>query len=288
MNERRKSIFITGAASGIGRATAALFAEKGWYIGAVDINDQGLNTLIEKLGAENVFTHILDVTDRIAFDDVLEKFSQKTSGKMDILFNNAGIGALGNFDEIPYEKTMEIIQVNFIGVVNGIYAALPMLKVTENSLCFTTSSSAATYGSPRLAIYAATKHAVKGLTEALSVEFTRFGIRAADVLPLTIDTGIWDVTPSGTRDVSPSYVNGKEIKRKFQIRDNFPSEGMARLLPASEVAETVWRAYFSDQLHWYVPEELRKIDKAKGESAESVREGYLATGSVFAAFDKEE
>ena len=288
MNERRKSIFITGAASGIGRATAVLFAEKEWYIGAVDINEQGLKTLQEKLGADNLFTHALDVTNRGAFDDVLEKFSRKTSGKMDILFNNAGIGALGNFDEIPYEKTIEIIQVNFIGVVNGIYAALPMLKATKNSLCFTTSSSAATYGAPRLAIYAATKHAVKGLTEALSVEFMRFGVRAADVLPLTIDTGIWGVAPSGTKDVAPSYIKGKEIKREFQIRDNFPSEGMARLLPPSDVAEAVWAAYFSDQLHWYVPEELRKIDKAKGESAEKVREGYLTTGSIFATFDKAE
>ena len=279
MNEKRKSIFITGAASGIGRATAKLFSKKGWYVGAVDVNEQKMKTLTDELSAGNCFTHLLDVTDREAFHNVLGKFGKETSDKMDLLFNNAGIGAFGNFDEIPYEKTMEIIQVNFIGVINGIYAALPLLKTTDNALCFTTSSSAATYGAPGLAIYAATKHAVKGLTEALSVEFMRYGIRAADVLPLIIDTAIWDD--------APKYVDNQVVTRETPIRDNFASEGMGRLLPPREVAEAVWNAYFSDQLHWYVPEELRKIDKAKGESPESVREGYLKTGSIFAAFDQE-
>lgn len=280
MNERRKSIFITGAASGIGRATAVLFAEKGWYVGAVDVNEERLKTLAEELGPDDCFSHYLDVTDRAAFDPVLEKFGKNTSGKMDILFNNAGIAAFGNFDEIPYEDAMAVIKVNLIGVVNGIYAALPMLKATENSLCFTTSSSAATYGSPGLAIYAATKHAVKGLTEALSVEFTRFKIRVADVLPLLIDTAIWDD--------SPKYAEGQAVHREEKwIQDAAATEGMARLLPPTDVAEAVWSAYSSDQLHWYVPEELRRVDKAKGESPERVRQRYMA-GNPFKTFDKEE
>jgi len=148
MNETRKSIFITGAASGIGRATAVLFAEKSWFVGAVDINEERLNTLADELGTDNCFTHILDVTDRTAYENVLKEFGGYTSGKLDLLFNNAGIGSFGNFDEVPYEEHLAVIQVNLIGVVNGIYSALPMLKAAENSLCFTTSSSAATYGAP--------------------------------------------------------------------------------------------------------------------------------------------
>jgi NAD(P)-dependent dehydrogenase (short-subunit alcohol dehydrogenase family) len=278
MNETRKSIFITGAASGIGRATAVLFAEKGWYVGAVDVNEEGLKSLAVELGADNCFTHVLDVTDRAAYEQVLEKFGLHTSGKLDLLFNNAGIGAFGLFDEVPFEDHLAVIQVNLMGVVNGIYAALPMLKATENSLCFTTSSSAATYGSPGLAIYAATKHAVKGLTEALSVEFSRFNVRAADVLPLIIDTAIWHD--------SRRYSGGQEVGMD-QIKNQFATEGMARLLPASDVAEVVWNAYSSDKLHWYVPDELRRVDKAKGESPEMVRERYKA-GSPFSSFDQEE
>ena len=277
MNETRKSIFITGAASGIGKATALLFAEKGWYVGAVDLNEKGLKALSDEIGEDNCFIHVLDVSDKTAFEQVLEKFGQHTSGKLDLLFNNAGIGAFGNFDEVPYEDHISVIQVNLMGVVNGIYTALPMLKATENSLCFTTSSSAATYGSPGLAIYGATKHAVKGLTEALSVEFARFNVRAADVLPLIIQTNIWDD--------SPMYAEGQKVEReKDWIQASSATEGMARLLPPSEVAEVVWKAYSSEQLHWYVPEELRRVDIAKGENPEMVRERYKA-GNPFSSFD---
>ena len=277
MNETRKSIFITGAASGIGKATALLFAEKGWFVGAVDVNQNGLNALSDEIGKENCFIHVLDVSDKAGFEQVLEKFGQHTAGKLDLLFNNAGIGSFGNFDEVPFEDHISVIQVNLIGVVNGIYTALPMLKATENSLCFTTSSSAATYGSPGLAIYGATKHAVKGLTEALSVEFARFNVRAADVLPLIIQTSIWDD--------SPMYAEGQKVEReKDWIKESSASEGMARLLPPSEVAEAVWKAYSSEQLHWYVPEELRRVDIAKGENPEMVRERYMA-GNPFSSFD---
>ena len=280
MNEAKKSIFITGAASGIGRATAMLFKEKDWYVGAVDLNEDGLETLSNEIGEDQCFTHTLDVSDKDAYQEVLEKFSQKTHGKLDILFNNAGIGVFGSFDEVPYEDHMTVIQVNLIGVVNGIYLAMPMLKATENSLCFTTSSSAATYGSPGLAIYGATKHAVKGLTEALSVELTGSNVRAADVLPLIIHTPLWDD--------SPMYADGQKFEReKDWIQDAFPKEGMSRLLSPSEVAEVVWKAYSSDKLHWYVPEELRRVDIAKGENPESVREKYRA-GNPFSYFDQED
>jgi NAD(P)-dependent dehydrogenase (short-subunit alcohol dehydrogenase family) len=274
MNEERKSIFITGAASGMGRATARLFAKKGWYIGAVDVNKEGLDSLCREIGEENCFAHVLDVRDISAYEGVMKKFGEKSNGRLDILFNNAGIGAGGFFEEIPYEKTIEVIQVNLIGVVNGIYAALPLLKAAENSLCFTTSSSAATYGSPMLAIYAATKHAVKGLTEALSIEFRRHTIRAADVLPALIDTPILNNTPL--------YLEGQVVPREGRVQDGAPDKGIFRLIQPEAVAECVWNAYHSDRLHWYVPDELKKIDREKGESPEGVREGY-ATGSIFAA-----
>lgn len=277
MSGTRKSIFITGAASGIGKATALFFAEKGWYVGAVDLNENGLKVLADEIGHDNCFTHILDVTDKAAYEIVLEKFGQQTSGKLDLLFNNAGIGAFGNFDEVPFEDHLAVIQVNLVGVINGIYTALPMLKATENSLCFTTSSSAGTYGSPGLATYGATKHAVKGLTEALSVEFSRFNVRAADVLPLIIQTNIWDG--------SPIYEGGQRVEReKGWIEAASPTEGMARVLPASDVAEAVWKAYSSDKLHWYVPEELQRVDIAKAENPENVRERYKA-GNPFSTFD---
>ena len=230
----RKSIFITGAASGMGLETARLFNSKGWFVGGYDVNEAGLKALEKEIGAENCIVATLDVTDKKAYDAAVASFGKATGGKMDLLYNNAGIGAGGLFADMDFAENMRVVQVNFVGVLNGIHAALPLLKATENSLCFTTSSSSATYGMPGIAVYSATKHAVKGLTEALSIEFRFIGVRAADVLPGLIDTPI---LPEGAAA-------------------NAPKEGMFRSIPPMEVAKVVWEAYGSDKLHWYVPPEL--------------------------------
>ena len=251
----RKSIFITGAASGMGRETAKLFHEKGWFVGAYDVNVDGLKTLEQELGSDNCTISRLDVTSKADFDAAVSAFGQETEGKMDILYSNAGIGESGWFEDVPYEAALRVVQVNLIGVIASIYAALPLLKKTPNSLCFITSSSSATYGMPRIAVYSATKHAVKGLTEALSIEFSRHGVRVADVLPGLIDTAIIRNTPNRSGDAP------KPTEEEFLA--NAPKKGMFRLTPPREVAECVWKAYGSDTLHWYVPAGIGRIDLLK-------------------------
>ena len=159
---------------------------------------------------------------------------------------------------------MRVVDINFKAVLTGAYAGLPYLKKAKNSLMFSTSSSSATYGMPRIAVYAATKHAVKGLTEALSVEWKRHGVRVADVLPGLIDTAILLQTPnhSGDRPAPAS---------REALQAGAPKKGMFRLMPASSVAEAAYAAYGSEQLHWYVPRELKWIDRIKGFSAEAMR-----------------
>ena len=105
----------------------------------------------------------LDVRDKAAFDAAMAAFSEQTDGHLDVMFNNAGITVGGYFDEVPFDKIIDIVNINLIGVLNGTHAAIPLLKRTENSLCFTTASSAAIYGSPGMAVYSATKHAHQGL-----------------------------------------------------------------------------------------------------------------------------
>jgi NAD(P)-dependent dehydrogenase (short-subunit alcohol dehydrogenase family) len=252
----RQAIFITGAASGMGRETALLFAGKGWFVGATDMNLDGLKTLEQVLGSENCWIRKLDVTSKTDLETALADFCVKSGERLDLMFNNAGIGESGWFEDVPYEAAMRVVQVNFVGALNGAYAALPWLKKTPNSLLFTTSSSSATYGMPRIAVYAATKHAVKGLTEALSIEWARHGIRVADVLPGLIDTAILRSTPNRTGDAP------KPTEEQFYA--NAPKKGMFRLMPASSVAECVWKAYHGNRLHWYVPDEIAWIDRIKG------------------------
>lgn len=261
---------MTGAASGIGRATAEFFAAEDWWIGAADRNAAGLAELQDALGNERCRTWQLDVTDKAAYDRVVAELANETGGRLDLLFNNAGVGAAGFFEEIPLEESLKIIDINLIGVIHGIYAALPLLKATPNSLCFTTSSSAATYGAPLLAVYAATKFAVKGLTEALAVELARCDVRVADVLPGVIDTAIFGE--------SPVYVKGqKQNTLGMTIADQAAKEGPFRLVSPSLVAEAVWRCYEGDpRMHWYVPEEIEAVDKAKTDSPEAMRDAHIA------------
>ena len=257
MNEARRAIFITGAASGMGRETARLFHAHGWFVGGFDVNEAGLATLADELG-EAGLTRRLDVTDRADFTAAFAAFAEATGGRMDILFNNAGIGRGGAFVDQPFEDVMAVVNVNFIGVLNGIHLGADLLKATPGSLCFTTSSSSATYGMPGIAVYSATKHAVKGLTEALAIELKPFGVRVADVLPGLIDTPI---LPDGVAAAAPKT-------------------GMFRTIQPIEIAKVVWRAYHEDVLHWYVPEEIAELDRRATLEPGATRDA-LAAGTLF-------
>jgi NAD(P)-dependent dehydrogenase (short-subunit alcohol dehydrogenase family) len=264
---QQKSIFITGAASGIGLATATLFHKQGWFVGGYDVDMGALEELQQQLGEGGV-TAYLDVRNKEAFDAAMVAFAEHTDGQLDVMFNNAGFTVGGYFDEVPFDKIMDIVNINLVGVLIGIYAAIPLLKQTDNSLCFTTSSSAATFGSPGMAVYAATKHAVKGFSEALSVELARYGSRAADVLPGIIDTPLWNSNRYADGEVAGTFA--KTPQRNADRTD------ASRTIAASEVAECVWDAYHGDKLHWYVPPELVDRDKAKMDSPEAMRDAQIA------------
>lgn len=256
----RPAIFITGAASGMGRETALLFAREGWFVGGFDVNEAGLAALRDTIGADNCLVRRLDVTDREDYRAAIDAFAAATGGCMDVLFNNAGIGRGGPFADQPWEDVMAVVHVNFVGVLNGIHLAIPLLKATKGAMCFTTSSSSATYGMPGIAVYSATKHAVKGLTEALAIELKPFDVRVADVLPGLIDTPI---LPDGVAAAAPK-------------------EGMFRAIPPVEVANVVWRAYHEDRLHWYVPPELVALDHEATLRPEQTRDA-MASGTLFPA-----
>ena len=240
--ELTRSILITGAASGIGLATARLFAREGWFVGAIDVNADALEALGDELGAERTFVRTVDVTDRPALLAAVDGFAARTGGHLDLLFANAGIDAKGRFDEMPWERVTAVVGVNLVGTLSLIHAALPLLKTTPGSLCLATASASAIFGTANMAVYSATKHAIKGFTEALAVELAPTEVRAADVLPGIIDTG------------------------------------MLRGLSAEAVAEVVLAAYHGDKLHWYVPEELAAYDVEVTTRPEAARDRRVAGG----------
>jgi NAD(P)-dependent dehydrogenase (short-subunit alcohol dehydrogenase family) len=197
-----RAVFITGAAAGIGRATALNFARNGYTVGGYDIDEVGLRALandIEALGGKAVTGH-LDVTDSDEMAQRLGEFTATTGGRLNVLINNAGIMRPGRFEDIDIADQLKEIDINTKGVVNGLHAAFPYLRATPNPVVVNLASASSIYGQPELATYSATKFFVRGLTEALDLEWNRYDIRVIAMWPLYVNTAMTEHVKTGTTD----------------------------------------------------------------------------------------
>ncbi|MBJ7339575.1 SDR family oxidoreductase [Mycolicibacterium sp.] len=197
-----KSVFITGAAAGIGRATALSFARNGYVVGAYDIDEVGLKTLadeIDDLGAK-AFTGHLDVTDADEMAQRVAEFATAAGDRLDVMINNAGILIAGRFEEIDVKAHHEEIDINTKGVVNGLHAAFPFLKSTPGAVVVNLASASAIYGQSELANYSATKFFVRAMTEALDIEWNRYDIRVIAMWPLYVQTAMTDDISTGSTE----------------------------------------------------------------------------------------
>ncbi|MGD9621704.1 MAG: SDR family oxidoreductase [Mycolicibacterium sp.] len=198
----QRSVFITGAATGIGRATALLFARRGYLVGGYDIDEPGLQLLssdIAAVGGAALVGH-LDVTDPVEMSQRLSEFAAATGGRMDVLINNAGLLNAGHFEDISLEMHYRTIDVNIKGVVNGLHTAFPLLKATPGAVVVNLASASAIYGQADLANYSATKFYVRAITEALNLEWADHDIRVIDMWPLFVHTAMTRDVHTGTTE----------------------------------------------------------------------------------------
>jgi NAD(P)-dependent dehydrogenase (short-subunit alcohol dehydrogenase family) len=137
-----KAIFITGGGSGIGRAVAQRFAREGWRIGLADVNAKGLSETAALLPAGMSDSYVMDVRDRDAWKANLDDFTAKSGGRLDVLFNNAGIGTGGPIAEMSFEDLDRVVQVNLVGVLNGAKIGHADLAKTRGSWVLDTASAA--------------------------------------------------------------------------------------------------------------------------------------------------
>lgn len=236
----KKSIFITGAAQGIGRATAQRFAREGWFVGLYDVNAEALDVLRAELGAAHCVAEVLDVTDAAAWGSALDRFWNAADGRLDVLLNNAGIARSGAFQDIPLSTHHAIVDVNLKGVINGAHCGFSYLRRTQGSRLINLASASAIYGAADLASYSATKFAVRGLTEALDLEWRPLGIRVCDIWPIFVQTQMVEGLSTGS------------IK------------AMGVHLTADDVASTIWKAatHRSRRVHWLLGAQTHAMYRA--------------------------
>lgn len=231
----RKAIFITGGGSGIGRAVAQKFAANGWFVGLADISESGMRETAALLPAGSCSQHKLDVRDRAGWDAALADFARAAGGRIDVMFNNAGIPLGGALIENKPEEIERCLDINLKGVLFGAQAAHPYLKASAPGSCLlNTASAAGIYGTPGASVYSATKFGVRAITESLDGEWAEDGIKVASLMPAFIDTPLLDhAANQGTNE---------------PIRGRVQEAGL-EITPVSEVAEAAWAAVHGSKLH---------------------------------------
>ncbi|MCP5325163.1 MAG: SDR family oxidoreductase [Oceanospirillaceae bacterium] len=220
-----KTIFITGAASGIGAATARKFAAAGWQVGLADINADAMYALQKELG-ESAQVFSLNICDADAAAIALEAFTAPYQGKLQVLFNCAGLLEIAHFEEQSLARKKLLCEVNNIGMLTMTHQAFPYLKASGGAMVINMSSASASHGVPDFAVYSASKFWVRGFTQALNIEWKRHKIHVGDIMPPFVNT--------------PMLQNAQHVS----IIDRLGVD-----LKADDVADAVWQMVQKPVLH---------------------------------------
>lgn len=209
---------ITGGSSGIGLAVAALMLERGWRVASLDVEPP------ERRGG--AFFVRADLRDREQVCDAVT-LAVKELGGLDVVVNNAGIGAVGTIEENSDEQWRDVFEVNVFAIARVMSAALPHLRASAHAAVVNTCSIAAAAGLPRRALYSASKGAVYALTLAMAADLVSEGVRVNCVNPGTVDT------PWVSRLLAAAEDPQSE-RRALEAR-----QPLGRLVDAREVAEAI-------------------------------------------------
>lgn len=190
---RGRTAFITGAGSGLGLGIATLLAQSGARVVMTDVDaaacEQAAAQLVDSgYAAEAV---ALDVRDAGAFAGAFAAAWER-HGRIDLLFNNAGIGAAGDARDVDLATWRQVVEINLMGVINGCHAAWPHMAAAGGGQIVNTASAFGLLPGPLYAAYSATKHAVVGLSRSLRAEGRDLGIGVTAVCPGFIRTRILD------------------------------------------------------------------------------------------------
>lgn len=216
---------VTGGASGIGRALCEELARRGALVVAADIDCDGAQAAASAIAANGgrAAAALLDVT-RAADVERLVEDTVRTHGRLDYMFNNAGIGVAGEVRDLSLDHWRKAVDINLWGVIYGTTAAYTAMLRQGSGHIVNTASAAGLIGEPGLAPYSVTKSAVVALSTALRAEAEGFGVRVSVVCPGFVDTAV--------------YENAIGVKVD---KDRFLAKLPVRLVSAADAARAILR-----------------------------------------------
>lgn len=226
-----KTIFITGASSGLGKAAAILFANKGWNVIATMRNPEKETELTQ---LESVQVLPLDVTNLDQIKGVAEQAISR--GDIDVVFNNAGYGLAGPLEGTTDEQLVKEIDTNLLGVIRVTQAFIPHFRAKKSGLFITTTSIGGLVALPFNSVYHATKWALEGWSESMAFELSKFGI------------GIKTVSPGG---IATDFASRSLVLTQHEAYDELVAKVMSvfsdpgralRYSTAEQIAEVVYEA----------------------------------------------
>ncbi|GAA1293421.1 short-chain dehydrogenase [Planotetraspora silvatica] len=236
-----KTAIVTGGSSGIGRAVAIELLRRGVDVTIADI--AGAESTARELGCSGAR---VDVTDAAAVEDLVGGL-KADRGRLDFMFNNAGIAVAGRTDELTLDHWNRMLDVNLRGVVHGVQAAYPIMVEQGFGYIVNTASLAGLIPVPLMLPYTTTKYAVVGLSLALRVEAAAHGVKVSAICPGFVDTPLLDHTNPGL----PQTEIGR-LARTIGVRVQ------KRLYPADAVARDVIRGLERGQALIVVPSFARR------------------------------
>jgi NAD(P)-dependent dehydrogenase (short-subunit alcohol dehydrogenase family) len=246
---------VTGAGSGIGRATALALAERGANLAICDVDDVGLAQTADRIKA--LGREVLSQTVDVAQADAMQAFAQATRsalGRVDIVVNNAGIGLAGLFVDVPLEAWTKILGINISGVIHGCHAFLPgMIEADAGGHIVNIASMAGYCQAPGMTAYGTTKFGVLGFSECLRAELSVHGIGVTAVCPGVINTAI--VRTSKMYGLNEDPELREQGIRAFERRNYSPERVAQKILRAVQknrgvapISPEAWAGYWVKRL----------------------------------------